>query len=230
MPRGCKICSHRHKASIDQMICENKSIWSIVDIFGGFSRQTLERHIARGHVSRVLKRRFESEELLEADNLLKRLQDYEMPLMKMKNACDEWLRDPADDSAYTLEPRGNEINIVYVRLDPETGRATRRKERLDQIVHWIESEQPGLKVLEMQYRHSDPRNLVLQTAREAAKFIELLGRLTGELVERVQINFETDPKWTELKTAILSALQAHPVALMSVSDRIAEVLGNENDN
>ncbi len=56
----------------------------------------------------------------------------------------------------------------------------------------------------------------LGAIREARSNLELLAKLLGELDERPQINLNISPEWLELRTILITALEAHPEALGAV--------------
>lgn len=61
--------------------------------------------------------------------------------------------------------------------------------------------------------------LTLAAIRELRSLCELLGRLSGELDNRPQlnvINLATSPDWVALRTAILTALRPYPDALAAI--------------
>ncbi len=64
----------------------------------------------------------------------------------------------------------------------------------------------------------------LGSIREARACIELLAELEGELDRRPHINLLVTPEWVAVRTAVMTALAAHPDAKLAVVERL-EALG-----
>jgi hypothetical protein len=60
----------------------------------------------------------------------------------------------------------------------------------------------------------------LQAIREARSCLELLGRLAGELQDSPTVNVLLLPQWSEIKEALLEALDPYPDARSSVAVRL----------
>jgi hypothetical protein len=62
---------------------------------------------------------------------------------------------------------------------------------------------------------------VLAAIDRAARQLELLARLRGELNEAPVINIHTHPEWIELRIVILRALEPYPEAKAAIVRAIA---------
>jgi hypothetical protein len=67
--------------------------------------------------------------------------------------------------------------------------------------------------------------IALAAIREARGNLELIGEVTKELNRTPSLNFQLNPEWLELRTAIVLALEPHPDARESVV-RAIEAVGN----
>lgn len=86
------------------------------------------------------------------------------------DACDEWLRDPDDPERYDLNPRAEEIDVIYsVDVPTRIGaRRVTRKRKLSELLAKAQDEDglPFTAPPTVQTKQADPRKLILQTAAE----------------------------------------------------------------
>jgi hypothetical protein len=66
-------------------------------------------------------------------------------------------------------------------------------------------------------RETGSHSLALAAIARLERQIELHGRLSGRLNEAPAVNILVTPEWTELRAAILAALEAHPEAKVAVA-------------
>jgi hypothetical protein len=99
---------------------------------------------------------------------------------KMLDACDTYLVDPADPSRYALAPRAEDVTVIYTKPGAG-GRDVRTKEKLSVLLDRIERSPKfkGVTFERVETRASDPRDLLLKTAEQIRRQLELHGRLTG---------------------------------------------------
>lgn len=64
--------------------------------------------------------------------------------------------------------------------------------------------------------HTQQHRTALGAIREARSNLELLAKLLGELDDSPTVNILVSPQWLELRTTIITALDAHPQARESV--------------
>lgn len=100
---------------------------------------------------------------------------------KLFAACDEWLQDPDDPSKYTLDPRAEELDVVYLEED-DNGRKVRKTDTLDRLLNRVERYLDA-DVVKVTTKHADPRKLILDTAETMARLLELTARITGDIKE-----------------------------------------------
>jgi hypothetical protein len=100
-------------------------------------------------------------------------------IRKLLDACDEWLTGPGHPDKYTLDPRSDEIQVVYSDLaDPDSkGNPRGRRDSLVNSLALL----AGAKAepLSIPVRQADPRELILKAAAEMKGQMELYGRLKG---------------------------------------------------
>lgn len=99
----------------------------------------------------------------------------------LMDACDEWLRDPERPEVYDLGPRAGEVDIHYLveaRAANGTLRTEKRKKRLAELLGMLEGQDEDgarfSRVEKGEYKHADPRELILKTAAEARQTVNSL--------------------------------------------------------
>ena len=220
MPQTCSICAHGERTAIEAALARGEPLRSIADRWT-VSKSALIRHrdrcgtraIAAVQRAETMARertvRGELERLLHRCNLL-------------FDACHDWLTDPSSPDRYTLAPRADEVSVVYQQRFGELLISARAP--LADLLARVEK---GLhvSVVSTEHKHADPRKLVLDTAAQIGKHIELLAKLTGELDERPEVNVFLDPRWLVARSSLLSALAPHPEALEAVQHALTAAAG-----
>ena len=143
---------------------------------------------------------------------------------KVSDACDLWLTDPADPDKYIIEPRASELMVVYIETDPK-GRQIRRKERLQKLLDRALGKDRN--VLEVNYRHADPRELLLKAVEKKTSLLELMAKIEGQATE-ISINVLNLPVWLMIKKAFLTAAEQYPEVLRLFSQEMKKI--KEQDN
>jgi hypothetical protein len=133
------------------------------------------------------------------------------------DACDRWLRDPDDSTRYELGPRDHDVQVIYREVG-SNGKAIQKKAPLSHLLTTLED--AGVDVERSEWRHADPRELVLKTADRLQSNLELLAKLLGELDDRPQINLLVAPEWHKVRAALLEALLPFPDARTAVATRL----------
>lgn len=202
MPRTCKICSHDQKLAIDAQIAAGKSYRSIASQYN-FSDGSVTRHV-KHCIPEALEAARQQEKTNSGLVVEDEVQKVFRRLNKLIDACDEWLTDPIDPEKYTLEPRDNELQIIY--FDPndidQNGNPKRKRDSLRRLLEKIEGER--YEVLKIESKHADPRELVVKTAAQIGGQLELYGKLLGLFqkprdndkdVERREKEAEENRRW-----------------------------------
>jgi len=96
-------------------------------------------------------------------------------------ACDRWLRDAEDPERYDIGARAEEVDITYV-THHETGErlvTVRHKEKLSVLLERLED----YHVEKTEWRHADPRELILKTAQEVRQTVQTAADLARMLAD-----------------------------------------------
>lgn len=211
MPRSCTVCTHPDREEIDrELVGGEASFRNIAERFS-VSVAALHRHKA-DHVPEALRRARASQEQDDAIDVMAELKRCFERVNLLFDACDRWLRDPADPNRYDIGPRAEEIMVTYTEQGPD-GKPVRRKAPLSELLGQAEGEHRTVTMVET--KHADPCDLVLKTAGRLQPQIELLAKLIGELDER-PVNILVSPEWLELRAVIVGALQPHEEARSAV--------------
>ena len=137
-----------------------------------YVRRNLMKEVALGS-SRS--RRKLSEDFMES---LKYQQDR---CERLIEACHEWLRKPGRSGKYTLDPRADEITVVYrtTEVDMATGkeREVKKEATLQELIDGRED------IVSLKWKYSDPRALIVSALEEARKESEIIAKVTGDLKE-----------------------------------------------
>ncbi|TAK32388.1 MAG: hypothetical protein EPO21_15335 [Chloroflexota bacterium] len=141
------------------------------------------------------------------------------------DACDRWLRDPDNQEQYTLDPRSEDVSVVYAEPN-EDGKPVRKKARLSALLAQLAKD--GVMVQGWETKHADPRELVLKTAAQLEGQTELLAKLLGELDERPQVNVLLAPEWQAMRATLVDALSPFPDARSAVADALVKLEAGAN--
>ena len=91
----------------------------------------------------------------------------------MLDACHEYLLDPEDPTRYYLGPRADEVEVIYLEKH-ESGRVYKRRARLSQLL-----DKTGKLEVGTDWRHADPRKLLLEVARTLEGILMTLSKIAG---------------------------------------------------
>ena len=160
-------------------------------------------------------------------NLLARIEDTIVNVQKMYDACDDWLTDPDHPEKYSLDPRAEELKVIYTKQEMgddgemHTERATKD---LQALLDMVEDEfNYDIKAVET--KRADPRSLVLQTAQVMSKQLELLGKVAGVVKEAGNVTVNIDNS-TKIVTKIVQIIERETMACPDVRQRIVEGLSD----
>jgi hypothetical protein len=134
----------------------------------------LQRHRDGGHLSKRIAKSTEARENAESIDLVAEIKDTLEKVKKLQAACDEWLTDPAT-GLYDIGPRSDDVTVTYWH---GKGKARqRKKERLSVLLARLD----GLEVERSEWRHADPRELILKVSDRVDGHVRVLGELLGKL-------------------------------------------------
>lgn len=217
MPRTCTICNHKERAKIEAALVDGASFRHIASQFR-VGYKSVERH-KENCLTTTLAKATEAREIVQGDNLLAELKRHALRLHLLSDACHEWLLDPANPTRYTLEPRSSEVNVIYFKQDGV--KRERKKEKLSALLREVETGLGlGVEIERGEYKHADPRELVLKTYDRIQGQIELVAKLIGELNDAPTVNFNVS--LDKLQSLIIKALARFPAAKIAVSKALME--------
>lgn len=197
MPRPCTVCTHAARAAIETALVDGVSFRNIAKqqrvSIGALSRHKAEhlpRVLAAGQAAQepvralakqrgvpehaaALAARVAGQEQAAAQrgiDLMAELERCFARVNKLFDACDAWLTDPDDPTRYDIGPRAGDITVVY--LEATGDGFAHRKKKLSALLQQLVDH--GLPVVSTEYRHADPRKLVLETAAQLRSQLELL--------------------------------------------------------
>jgi hypothetical protein len=144
----------------------------------------------------------------------------------LMDACDAWLRDADDSERYDLGPRGDEVLVTYFVEEegPRGGKnRTGRKEPLDTLLARLErlTKKAGPTVCaeigRTEFKHADPRELILKTQAECRQSVALFADLIQRLVDA-----ETMQAWRE--AVVREVAKESPEVARRINERIRRTL------
>jgi hypothetical protein len=193
MAGKCTVCAHAQSAEINKLLVANRSYRVIAGQFGvAFS--SLQRHVTKC-VAEQLDAAREAQVLERAVITENAVKDVWEKIRMQIDLAHEWLLDPNDRTKYTLDPRADNVQVVYYDVknkDPETGKAKRMHGDLQELLYRLDKE--GYDVDKVKLPKVDYTRLMLDAADKGARFLELLGKLRGEFVKAQKNPMDADTK------------------------------------
>jgi hypothetical protein len=193
----------------------------------GLSHASIQRYI-NGKLMAQAAAAEEKQDIREGKAVLDRINEIIVRMEKLYDACDAYLRDPANPEKYDLFPRAWEFEVIYREEVPQ-GEKTKwvtRKQSLQQILEVIKNE--GYEQPELYMKSEDPRKLIIQTAATIGKQLETIARIQGSIKDTINNTYTVNQYWVDFKGIILEAAQGHPDVLEKIKQKIAERLGGED--
>ncbi len=218
MPRTCTICTHPQRASIDHALVAGEPYRAIARRFAASPDAVLRHKMA--HLPADLLKAREAEEETRALDTMTELRRCLERTNLLFDACDDWLRDAEDPSRYDLGPRADDLLVTYTEPRPD-GHLLRRKAPLSELLAPVE--ESGRRVVVVETKRADPRELVLKTAGRLQGQLELVAKLLGDLDERSPVAVLLAPEWLEIRSVLLNALTPFPAARAAVADCLASL-------
>lgn len=214
MPRACTICTHAERGAIDQALVSGTEIRETSALFR-VSEDALTRHRA-AHIPAALQTVARQQQEQGALDVMAELQRLFARINRLFDACDEWLTDPDDPARYSLDPRADEVKVIYSEPGPD-GKPIRRRASLAVLLNQAA---PGKAIIHVDTKHSDPRELVLKTAGQLQSQQEFLAKMLGQLQQEGTINILVAPEWLAIRATLLAALAPYPDARQAVAARL----------
>lgn len=219
MGRKFEVDIHPQRTQIVKALIKGEPYSKIVERFGT-SKASLSRFLNQ-HLLPSMAKEEARREFKDVETLLAEVNTVMERVRKMYDACDEYLQDPTDPSRYYLGPRAEEVQVVYIRQEGE--HTFKLKDNLYNLLE--RALQENQKLIHVQWKHADPRKLLLDTAQTLNRQLELLAKLRG-MIKDIQINIQNMPVWIQLKQLILDATNNHPDVRKSIADAFNRHLVN----
>ena len=231
MPRRCTVCSSPQRDLIDQAITSGRPLRAIAGEYA-VSRQSLQRHRDGGHLIEAAQGQT-GRDVMTAENLVSKIQRFEITVEKLHDACVKLLEDPDRPGELTLDPNASEIRVILV--ENRGGVAQKRSEMLDSLIRKVEKDQ-DIRAIGLEYKHTDPRRFVMDALDRCHRFGELLGKIYGQLKTRIEVS-TSDENFSRLVDILLETMRKYPasvrckscgsqVRLPSAEARITKVLSD----
>ena len=183
MPRKSTICIHPKKKAIDKAIASGEAIRKIAEQYG-ISVTVLWRY-ANKQFPKQLAKATEVKQIADADKIQLIIEDKMSRIDKLINAAEVALQDPDNPAIYTLDPRAENIKVVYdhyVKIG-ENGQThfkpMRKRETLQAILERMQKS--GREMIEVSIKRRDPVDALVNGCREMRGQLELIAKLIGEL-------------------------------------------------
>ena len=174
-----KIFSHPHKPDIDRAIGAREPDRRIATRFQ--LSEACVRRYRQKHFPTELAAAREIKRVANADAILQRLELELDSLGKIREAAEDYLRDPDNPQRFVLGPRGWDIDVVYLdKSDKDT--PIERKANLQELIDILEDRHDG-RFLHMNVKYKDPAMLLIDAIRSVKPPLELIARVLGVLKE-----------------------------------------------
>lgn len=179
------------------------------------------REYRKTRLPQVLAAHEKARDLATAGGIIERVKDVLERMLKAADAADVWLTDPENPNKYTLDPRADEVMVVYYEKTPR-GKLIRHKARLQALLNRV-SKGLNISVGEVYIKHADPRDILLKTSDRIYSGLELVARIQGQ-VKDTQINVVITPAWILTKNLVLKVLQNNPEAMREFNEGVHQIL------
>lgn len=214
MPQRCTVCDHPKLKEIDLALVQAKQSNRVIARQFELNHDAIRRHKA-DHLPLTLLRGYEAQKEADALSVMAELERCVKHTNKMLAACDAWLTDPEDPARYSLEPRTEEVTVIYTETGDD-GKPQRKRAQLTQLLPKVEKKK-GRTVESWEVKRADPRDLILKTIAQLRPQAELLARLEGKIKDNPNINILINPEWVEMRAKIITALLPFPDARVAVA-------------
>lgn len=219
MGNRCKVCGQKKLNSINQDLVakwRSKGTFRNIAKRWGVTLPSLYRHFCT-HLPAELWRSEEARRELSAETLMAHLNDHYGRITKLLAACEQVLRDPDDPGRWVVgssprvvaQARSEDLTVFFQQL--VNGKAVNHKAKLDTLIEKIEAagakEEP-LEVTSVHYHGEDVKKTARETARVLKEYIELAGKLSGQLAPELDLQ--------AIIELVVRSLRPHPKSLVEV--------------
>ena len=208
------IDTHPEREKIIKAICKGDQTFRNIARQYNLTNASIARYVQGKFYPTVAREEAKRDERM-SKNIMARLEAVMHRMQKLYDACDEYLTDPENPEKYNLDPRAWEMDVIYTAEDD--GMMTKRKATLQSILDKIAGE--GYQPIEIVIKTTDPRKLIIDTAKAITPQLELMAKIEGLVKEQVT-SVTINQYWIDIKAIILKATEKHP----EVRERIVREL------
>lgn len=178
----CTVCESPNRYEIDQALAaDSDSVRNIAKRYG-VHYSAVHRH--KGHVNATALRAAEVRDLSLLEIVGDGFTEAVKRLRLLLDANHEWLTDPEDPDRYTLEPRANEVTVVYLERNA-AGQEVRKRGDLQTLLDSI-AEHKRVRPLYVETNRADPRLALLKAVDSFDRKLVTLLQASAEQREREQ--------------------------------------------
>ena len=177
---------------------------------------SLYRHKQR-HMSSKVSKALERKDLASGEDLLNMLTTYIDNINKLSEACLKELEDPENPDKLFVGAKAEEITVLYTTKHPQTGRKTKAKALLQDLLDLIDAD--GNTAYKVSVNTEDRARTLLQASQTLNKHLHLFAELRG-LVGATTINITAQPVFIEFTQTVIKALNDYPEARSTVAEHL----------
>jgi len=189
MPTKCKTCSHPDRVNIDR---ELVSRWRTSGSFRniaqryGLHYRSIYRHFCE-HIAPAIWEAEERRKGRTVEGIVRIIHEEIHEVRRLRKACTRWLQDPDDPNQLTVDPRADDVRVVY--YDPSeldlSGKPVKRHEDLNRILARMADSE--LLPVSWTVKHPDPASTLTKAASSLEGLAGLFLRKEGALIDRLQV-------------------------------------------
>lgn len=174
----CSICTGKQgdREKINEMLAKSIAHTEISKATKVPAR-TISNHAL--HVGEILEQAKAQNILEQSINIDAEFREQLKFVKKLRTAAERWLIDPSNPDYFTLEARGDEIDVIYLDHNDKDGDGNpkRKKESLQSILARIDDK--GFSALSWSSKHTDLRDIALKTLDRTDATLTQFAKLGG---------------------------------------------------
>ena len=161
----------------------------------------------------------------DSESLLAAITQNIVRVDKMLEALEKWAVDPEDQNVFAMDPRADEISVIYTKLvevTPGKIRMMRVKENLQDVIDRVFSESERESGMRLETHKADQRIVLLKAMSTMGKNLELLINARDALLKK-----DSDDSYRasleELLEIIQKALRPYPEAMEALLNALSPI-------
>jgi hypothetical protein len=190
----CSICTGKQgdREKINELLAKHLSHVEIYKITSVPAR-TISNHAL--HVGDIIEAAKKENILVQAVDVHAEFTEQLEFAKKLRQAAKNWLTDPNDPEGFTLLPRSDEVEIIYLDRNvlDDDGNPARRREPLQTLIDRMSDK--GFQPVQIITKHADLRDISLKTLDRCDTAIDKFAKLAAlypkpqdtELLERIAL-------------------------------------------